>query len=193
MTVGTPFVRALRTPLIKDVHLMIQNPLDKVAEYVRSGADIVTVHCECGPHVHRVLQSLRGAGNANDPGRGVVRGVALNPGTPLEGVEPLLDELELVLLLAVNPGWGGQEFIRSTLSRIARARRMIHESGRDILLAVDGGVTRNNIGEIAATGVDLIVTGSAVFDGRNAEQNADFMLEALSRHKDRRSAGERTL
>ncbi len=181
MTVGPPFVKALKTPLWKDVHLMIAEPLEKVSEYVAAGADILTIHPEACAHPHRVLQALGGMTNANDPARGLVRGVALNPGTPVEALEPLLDELELVLLLAVNPGWGGQKFIPSTKARLSRVRKMIRESGRNILLGVDGGITRGNIAEVVEEGPDLIVTGSAVFDGKAAESNARFMLEAVRR------------
>jgi ribulose-phosphate 3-epimerase len=180
MTVGPPFVRALRTGLLKDVHLMIQNPLDKVADYVAAGADIVTVHQESCTHIHRVLQALGRARHAVDPTRGIVRGVALNPGTPLEALEPLLPEVELVLLLAVNPGWGGQAFIPATMGRLARAKRMISACDRPIVLGVDGGITRENIGAVAAAGADLIVTGSAVFDGKAAAANARFMRAAVA-------------
>jgi len=176
MTVGPPFIKALKTSLLKDVHLMIDEPLNKVADYVAAGADIITIHPEACSHVHRVLQQLRMMKNANDPERGLVRGVGLNPGTPLEVLEPLLDELEMILILAVNPGWGGQKFIPSTKGRIEKARRIIAASGREIILAVDGGITRDNIADVAALGVDLIVTGSAVFDGKAAEANARFML-----------------
>jgi ribulose-phosphate 3-epimerase len=160
---------------------MIDEPLSKVADYVAAGADIITFHPEACSHVHRVLQQMRTMKNSNDPERGLVRGVGLNPGTPLEVLEPLLDELELILILAVNPGWGGQKFIASTKGRVAEAKRMIASSGRKILLCVDGGITRDNITEVAALGVDLIVTGSAVFDGKAAEANARFMLEAAKK------------
>jgi ribulose-phosphate 3-epimerase len=179
MTVGPPLIKALKTPLLKDVHLMIEEPLNKVADYVAAGADILTIHPEACAHVHRVLQQMRLMKNAHDPERGIVRGVGLNPGTPLEVLEPLLDELELILILAVNPGWGGQKFIASTRGRVEKAKRMIAASGREILLGVDGGITRDNIADVAALGVDLIVTGSAVFDGKAAEANARFMLEAV--------------
>jgi ribulose-phosphate 3-epimerase len=181
MTVGPPFIKGLKTPLLKDVHLMIDEPLNKVADYVAAGADIVTIHPEACSHVHRVLQQMRMMKNANNPERGLVRGVGLNPGTPLEVLEPLLDELELILILAVNPGWGGQKFIPSTKRRVERAKHVIASSGREILLGVDGGITRDNIAEVAALGVDLIVTGSAVFDGKAAEANARFMLEAVNK------------
>jgi ribulose-phosphate 3-epimerase len=181
MTVGPPLIKALKTPLLKDVHLMIDDPLNKVAEYVAAGADIITIHPEGCSHVHRVLQQMRTMKNANNPERGLVRGVGLNPGTPLEVVDPLLDELELILILAVNPGWGGQKYIPSTKRRVEKAKRMIAGSGRKILLGVDGGITRDNIAEVAALGVDLIVTGSAVFDGKAAEANAKLMLEAVKK------------
>jgi len=179
MTVGPPLIKAMKTPLLKDVHLMIAEPLEKVADYVAAGADIITIHPESGPHIHRVLQQMRNMANANDPSRGLVRGVALNPGTSLEVLEPLLDEVELILLLAVNPGWKGQGFTPSTRARIRKTRQLIQDAGRPILVAVDGGVTRTNIAEVAQTGVDIIVTGSAVFDGKAADENARFMLEAV--------------
>jgi len=180
ITIGPPVVRALRTPLFKDVHLMIDEPLRSLADYVAAGADLVTVHVESDRHVHRALQELGAMQNANDPERGLLRGLALNPGTPLEALDPLLEELELVLLLAVNPGWGGQRFAASTPRRLERARRMIEDSGREILLGVDGGITRHNVAEVVKLGPDLIVTGSAVFDGQAPEANARFMLETVA-------------
>ena len=179
MTIGPPLVKAVRTPLWKDVHLMIEEPLEKLGDYVAAGADVVTVHAESCTHVHRVLQRLGTMENANDPARGIVRGLALNPGTPLEVLEPLLDELDLVHLLAINPGWGGQKFLPATIGRIGRARRLLERAGHRILLGVDGGVTRDNIGMLAGTGVDVVVTGSAVFDGKAPAENARAMLAAL--------------
>ncbi len=170
MTVGPPVVKALPDRFVKDVHLMIDEPLTKVQSYVDAGAGIVTIHVESTRHPHRVLQSLAGSG--------VVRGVALNPGTPVGALEPLLDELELVLILAVNPGWGGQTFIPATERRIAEARALV--AGREIVIAVDGGITRANVGQVASLGVDLIVTGSAVFDGVSPQENAHSMLEAAT-------------
>lgn len=182
MTVGPPFVKALKTPLLKDVHLMIQDPLEKVDEYVAAGADVITVHAESGTHIHRVFQKLGQMSNANDPARGLVRGVALNPGTPLAVLKPLIDEVELIMLLGINPGWGGQSFIPSTFARIEKVKGMIAEAEKDILVCVDGGVTRDNITELATAGVDIVVTGSAVFDGKNPVENAQFMLDNLRAH-----------
>jgi ribulose-phosphate 3-epimerase len=189
MTVGPPFIKAIKTSLLKDVHLMIDEPLEKVAEYVAVGADIVTIHPEACSHVHRVLQKLGTLTNVNDAERGIVRGVALNPGTPLEVLEPLLDQVEMIMLLAVNPGWSGQKYTAATTRRIARVERMIADSARDIILCVDGGITKENIAEVAATGVDLIVAGSAVFDGKTPEANARFMLEAVAKAARGRRSG----
>ena len=177
-TFGPPVVQAVRTPLFKDVHLMITEPLRKVADYVKAGADIVTVHAESDRHIHRVFQELATMQNANDPARGVVRGLALNPGTSVDVIEPLLDHIELVLLLTINPGWSGQKFGVETPRRVERARHLI--DGYDILLGVDGGITRQNIGEVARLHPDLIVTGSAVFDGKAPAENATYMLEAIA-------------
>jgi ribulose-phosphate 3-epimerase len=179
MTVGPPFIKALKTPLLKDVHLMIDEPLEKVAEYAAVGSDIITIHPEACSQPHRVLQHLKTLTNSNDPARGLTCGVALNPSSPLEILEPLLDEVEMISILAVNPGWPGQKFLPSALKRVEKTRRMIADSGRDILLCIDGGITKANIAEMARTGADLIVTGSAVFDGKAAEANARFMLDAV--------------
>ncbi len=162
LTVGPPVIGALRTTLRKDVHLMIEEPLEKVRAYVDAGADMLTFHVEATRHPHRVLQAL---------GTAVKRGIALNPGTPVTAVEPLLDDVELVLVLAVNPGWGGQRFSPGTERRLAVARELIEHSGRAVMLGVDGGVTRENVGSIASMGVDVIVAGSAVFDGGDAAAN----------------------
>jgi ribulose-phosphate 3-epimerase len=162
LTVGPPVIGALKTKLRKDVHLMIEDPLEKVRAYVEAGASVLTFHVEATRHPHRVLQAL---------GPGVTRGIAINPGTPVTAVEPLLGDAEIVLVLAVNPGWGGQRFAPGTEHRLAAVRELIDRSGRAVKLGVDGGVTRENIGSIAAMGVDVIVAGSAVFDGGDAAAN----------------------
>lgn len=166
MTVGPGFVKALTGPFLKDVHLMIEEPESKVESYVEAGAGVIAFNVEGTRHPHRVLQSLDGTG--------VVRGAALNPGTPLAVVEPLLDELDYVLLLAVNPGWSGQRLAASTARRIAALRALIGD--RDVLVGVDGGITKENVGAVASMGPDVIVTGSAVFDGKTPLDNARFML-----------------
>ena len=179
LTVGPPVIGALRTRLPKDVHLMIEEPLGKAAAYVEAGADVVTVHVEASRHPHRVLQEL--GSMKTHAGGAVVRGVALNPGTPLQAVEPLLEHAELVLLLSVNPGWGGQRFLPATERRLGAARELIERSGRSVMLGVDGGITRDNVGMVAAMGVDVIVTGSAVFDGGDAVANLRQMQATTQR------------
>ena len=180
LTIGPPIVRAVETPLWKDVHLMITDPLAMLADFLKAGADIVSVHLEADRHVHRVLEELGGLQNANDAERGLVRGLAVNPGTPVEAVEPMLDEVELVMLLAVSPGWPGQKFAAETPRRLERLRRLLEASGNHVLVGVDGGITRQNVGEVAKLGPDLIVTGGAVFDGKDPVGNAKYMLEAVA-------------
>jgi len=179
MTVGPGFIKALKTPLFKDIHLMIENPLDKLEGYVAAGADMITVHVESCRHIHRVLNKLGEFTNANDSHRGILRGIALNPGTPLEVITPLMDELEMVFLLAVNPGWGGQKFIPSTQGRLSRLRQMLGKVKKDILMGVDGGIKRDNIADVTRMDVDIIVTGSAVFDGKTPLENARFMISTV--------------
>lgn len=183
LTFGAPVVSAVKTPLWKDVHLMIADPLDKVDAFVAAGADLITIHIESCTHVHRVLQRLGAQG-----GRRVARGIALNPGTPVEAVEPLLDEIELILLLAVNPGWGGQKLIGSIFRRVPAVQELVRRSGRDILVGVDGGLDRTNIAQVAEMGVDVLVSGSAVFAG-DAEANARAMLRQVADVADARPVG----
>jgi ribulose-phosphate 3-epimerase len=168
MTVGPAFVAALATRFPIDAHLMIDEPLEKVDAYVEAGARIVTFHVEATRHPHRVLQRLAG--------RGVIRGVALNPGTPVGVIEPLLDELELVLVLSVNPGWAGQTFIPAAAARLAAVRELVAD--RDILVGIDGGVTRENVSDVAALGTDVVVAGSALFAGGELTANARLLLTA---------------
>jgi ribulose-phosphate 3-epimerase len=172
LTVGPQVIAGLKTKLRKDVHLMIEEPLEKVRAYVDAGASTLTFHVESTHHPHRVLQVL---------GDKVTRGIALNPGTPVGAIEPLVDDIDLVLVLAVNPGWAGQKFAPGTERKLALARELIERSGRPITLAVDGGVTRDNAGGIAAMGVDMIVAGSAVFDGGDAAANLHELMAGVGR------------
>ncbi|MFO7692236.1 MAG: ribulose-phosphate 3-epimerase [Vicinamibacterales bacterium] len=178
LTVGPPFIKAVKTAMLKDVHLMVREPLASVGDYVAAGADLITVHPDACAHPHRVLQVLGSMTHRDCADRTIARGIALNPGTPVDVLDPLLEDLEMVVLVAINPGWGGQAFIPATLGRIEAVRRKIAAAGRDILIAVDGGVTRRNVGQLAGRGVDVVVTGSAVFDG-DVRANIEEMTRAL--------------
>lgn len=159
ITIGPAVVKALRPHTDKpfDVHLMI-SPVDAYLEaFAEAGADIITVHPEAGPHVHRTLQAIRALGKQP--------GVVLNPGTPPEALEYLLDLADLVLVMSVNPGFGGQSFIDSQLRKVEAIRRMIEASGRDIRLEVDGGVNEETARRCVAAGADVLVAGSATFKG----------------------------
>lgn len=159
LTIGPGVVKAIRpvTDLPFDVHLMI-SPVDLYIDaFAQAGANILTVHPEAGPHLHRTLQSIKAAG--------VKAGVALNPGTPASAVETVLDDVDLILVMSVNPGFGGQKFITSQLKKIEVLRAMIDRSGRDILLEVDGGVDPQTAPKAIAAGANMLVAGSAVFRG----------------------------
>ena len=159
LTFGPPVIEKLRPHTKKpfDVHLMIA-PVDPfIAAFAKAGADILTVHPEAGPHLHRTLQAIRAAG--------MRPGVALNPGTPASVIEPVLDDIGLVLVMSVNPGFGGQSFITSQLKKVEQLRRMIDAAGRDIILEIDGGVNAETAPKAIAAGVTAIVAGSAVFQG----------------------------
>ena len=154
---GPALVRALRplSPMIFDVHLMIA-PVDSYIEaFAAAGADLISLHPEAGPHLHRSLQNIQRLGKKC--------GVVLNPATPASVVEPVLDLVDLILVMAVNPGFGGQSFLDSQLPKIAALRRMIDASGRTIALQVDGGVTAATAPHCLAAGADVLVAGTAVF------------------------------
>ncbi len=159
LTIGPLVVNAIRkaTDLPFDVHLMI-SPVDPyIEDFAKAGADILTVHPEAGPHLHRTLQSIRAAG--------MKPGVALNPASPAQLIEPVIDDIDLILVMTVNPGFGGQKFIDSQLRKIEILRGMIERSGREIMLEVDGGVNAETARKVIAAGADVLVAGSAVFKG----------------------------
>jgi len=159
LTIGPMVVRALRPHSAKpfDVHLMVR-PADALVEaFAEAGADILSVHPEAGPHLHRTLMRIQALGRK--------AGVVLNPATPIATVEPVLDLVDLVLVMSVNPGFGGQAFIESALPRIAELRRLIDGTGRAIELQVDGGVDADNAGRLVAAGATVLVAGTASFRG----------------------------
>ncbi len=159
LTIGPLVVKALRPHTKKtfDVHLMI-SPVDAyVPAFAEAGADIITIHPEAGPHAHRTLQLIKSLGKK--------AGLSLNPGTPVEAALTLLDQVDLVLVMSVNPGFGGQSFIRSQLDKIRRLRAAIDETGRDIDLEVDGGINVETAREAIAAGADVLVAGTATFTG----------------------------
>ncbi len=157
ITIGAAVVKALRPYTKKpfDVHLMIERPEDQINAFVAAGADIVTFHAEAVRHGHRIIQAIHA--------QGVKAAIALNPGTPADMTEPLLDDADMILAMTVNPGFGGQKFIASTLKKIRRLREMIESSGRNIELEVDGGVNADTAKLVVDAGADVLVAGSAVF------------------------------
>jgi ribulose-phosphate 3-epimerase len=159
LTIGPGVVAALRPHTAKpfDVHLMVA-PVDMWLEpFAKAGADVITVHPEAGPHIHRTVQAIKALGKK--------AGVSLNPGTPAKMLDYLIDEIDLVLVMSVNPGFGGQSFIASQLRKIAAVRAMIDKSGRDIRLEVDGGINPETARQCAEAGADVLVAGSATFAG----------------------------
>jgi ribulose-phosphate 3-epimerase len=177
LTVGPSFVKAVAsTGVPVDVHLMVEDPLRMLPEVVLAGAGIVTVHAESGRHPHRVLQELT---RLSAEVRPVIRGYAINPATPVQAIEPVLDLIDLVLVLSVNPGWSSQAPAANTARRIAAAREITSVADHPVLVGVDGGVTLANASEVARWGADLVVSGSAIFDGKDAPGNLAAMLDAL--------------
>ena len=162
LTIGAPVVHALRkvTTLPLDVHLMIEKPDALIPDFAKAGADILTVHVEACTHLHRTLQLIKSLG--------VKAGVSLNPHTPVSVLEPVIDDLDLILIMSVNPGFGGQAFIPYSLEKLKQAKALIGE--RRIHLEVDGGVGLTNIAEILTAGADTIVAGSAIFNAPNMSE-----------------------
>jgi ribulose-phosphate 3-epimerase len=159
LTIGPPVVKSLRktTDLPLDCHLMMVEPERMIDAFAEAGADVITVHEEASPHLHRTLQQIRGLGKK--------AGVSLNPHTPEETIRYVLGELDLILVMSVNPGFGGQSFIPEVLPKLAALRKMIDQSGRDIALEVDGGIKPGTAGRVVAAGANVLVAGNAVFAG----------------------------
>jgi ribulose-phosphate 3-epimerase len=173
ITLGPDIVRAIRpySPKPFDVHLMIA-PADPYLEaFAKAGADIISIHPEAGPHVHRSLQTIRALGKK--------AGVVLNPGTPESAIEPLLDVVDLILCMTVNPGFGGQAFIASVCEKVRRLKAMA--GGRDIDIEIDGGVTPETAPLVTAAGANVLVAGSAVFKGGGYAENIAAIREAGAR------------
>ena len=172
ISIGPAVVQAIR-PVSKktfDVHLMIA-PCDPYLEaFAKAGSDIITVHVEAGPHVHRSLQAIRALGKK--------AGVTLNPGTPVDTIANVIDLVDLVLVMSVNPGFGGQSFIASQLDKIAAVRALV--GARPIDIEVDGGVTAGNAADAVTAGANVLVAGSAVFKGGNYEANIDAIRSAAA-------------
>ncbi|MEM5732435.1 ribulose-phosphate 3-epimerase [Shewanella algae] len=175
LTIGPMVCKALRDYGITaeiDVHLMVK-PVDRIVpDFAKAGASIITFHPEASEHVDRTVQLIRD--------NGCKAGLVFNPATPLHYLDYVMDKLDVILLMSVNPGFGGQSFIPSTLDKLAEVRRRIDESGRDIRLEVDGGVKVDNIAEIAAAGADMFVAGSAIFSQPDYKAVIDQMRSELA-------------
>ncbi len=172
ITIGLPVVRSLRkaTSMTIDTHLMITEPGRYAVEFVEAGADMVSVHVEADPHLQRTLTTIREAG--------AKAGIAINPGTPLVALEETLPYADFVLLMSVNPGFGGQRYIPTSTDKIRRLRQTILARGLDTRIEVDGGIDETNISEIVEAGAELIVAGSAVYGRGDAAASVRTLIEA---------------
>ncbi len=172
-TIGPPIVKAIRrvTKLPLDVHLMMTNPEEFIPDFIKAGSNYITVHVETCPHLHRTIQSIKE--------EGVKAGVTLNPATPLVSVEEILPEVDLLLIMSVNPGFGGQNFIPRALEKLKRARRMINDRGLKVELEVDGGVKPENMTALSQAGADIFVSGSAIFHSKDYKDTIQKMRKAI--------------
>jgi ribulose-phosphate 3-epimerase len=173
ITIGPLVLEALKgqTTLVRDVHLMIENPDFYVEAFAKAGADILTVHQETCVHLHRTIQLIKSYG--------MKAGVSLNPATPVSVLEDILQELDLVLIMSVNPGFGGQSFIPQSLDKIKKLKEMIHSRGLHIEIEVDGGIKADNVAEVVRAGADVIVAGSALFGAPDFEVEVRKFREAV--------------
>lgn len=173
ITIGPAFVEAIKrtTTLPLDVHLMIEEPDKFLRDFIKAGADYITVHVETSVHLHRTIQWIKDSG--------VKAGVSLNPATPIWSLDYILPDLDMVLLMSVNPGFGGQEFIPCVLDKIKSLRNIIKERGFNVLIEVDGGVKPDNAKEIALAGADILVMGSAFFNSEDYEVLMKRLREML--------------
>ncbi len=168
---GLPVISAIRkaTSKVCDVHLMIEEPEKYAEEFKRAGADILSVHFEACRHLHRNIQQIKSLG--------MKAGVAINPHTPVESLYDILDQIDLVCMMSVNPGFGGQKFIPKTIDRIRTLRGAINQAGLDVLIEIDGGVTLENAGAIVAAGADVLVAGNTVFASPDPKATIHLLKE----------------
>ena len=173
---GMPVLKSIRscTEQLMDVHLMITEPIRYLKEFKEAGADLVTVHLEACEDVEKTLDAIHECG--------MKAGLSIKPGTPAEALEPYLEKLELVLIMSVEPGFGGQKFIPESLDKISAVRKMLDAAGSNADLEVDGGIYQNNVGEVLEAGANVIVSGSGVFRGDAAQITREFM-EILQRYE----------
>jgi ribulose-phosphate 3-epimerase len=174
LTIGPGLIASIRktTRLPFDVHLMIENPERYIDDFAKAGSDGITIHVEATVHLRRTVALIRE--------KGLKAGVSLNPATPLVQIEPILPDIDLLLIMTVNPGFGGQKFIEGSLPRISQAKEMIRTIAPEVLLEVDGGVTRQNIRAIADAGADILVAGSAIFGSGNYAETVGAMKALLT-------------
>jgi len=172
LTFGPPVVAAIRqrTQLPLDVHMMVSNPQDLVSEIAAAGADMITVHVEAAHHLHRLVQQIKALGAR--------AGVALNPATPVSAIDEILPELDLVLVMSVNPGFGGQDFIESAVGKVAKVRSMLDERGLAAELEVDGGIGPDTARAVVDAGARVLVAGSAVFASKSSVADAIARIRA---------------
>lgn len=176
ISLGMPVLEAIRpvTDKVFDVHLMIDEPVRFIEDFVKAGADLITVHAEACRHLHRTIQVIKN--------QGVKAGVVLNPATSLSAVEEILPELDMVLLMSVNPGFGGQKYIEATTDKVRRLRRMITDRNLNVDIEVDGGVTSDNVEMLIEAGANIFVAGSAVYKG-SVENNVKNFLEVFKKYE----------
>jgi len=173
ITIGPAIVAAIRkiTKLPLDVHLMIEDPDKYLQDFADAGADYLTVHCEASVHLHRTVQWIRQ--------KGIKAGVSINPATPVSRLESIITDADLVLLMSVNPGFGGQKFIPGTMEKIRKAKEMIRAAGSRALIEIDGGVKQENAQEIADAGADILVMGSAFFESGDYKKTMEKLNDSL--------------
>jgi len=173
ITIGPGPVKSLRkiTTLPFDVHLMIENPERYIDSFADAGSDVITVHVETARHLHRAISQIKETG--------VKAGVSLNPATPLVQVEPILSDVDVLLVMTVNPGFGGQKFIEQSLQKIRKAREMVNSIAPNVAIEVDGGVTLDNIKSIIEAGADILVAGASVFGSANYRETIGAMKAIL--------------
>lgn len=173
ITIGAPVVKALRDKSDKvfDVHLMVENPTRFIDDFVEAGSDLITIHYESEVHIDRAIQYVKS--------KGVKVGLALNPGTPVCLIKDLIPQLDMVLIMSVNPGFGGQKFIDYSLEKIREVNEFKKKYNNDLMIQVDGGVGANNIKEIVEAGSTVVVAGSAVFKDNKIEENIKLLKESV--------------